>query len=509
MPFNSLFAWFIKKRIHQIDLFRKYPNEVQFELLMKLLSSASATKWGLKYEYSSIDCIKTFKERVPLQDYDAIKPWVDSMYAGEQDVLWPSSTKWFAKSSGTTSHRSKIIPVSKESLEECHFLAGKDLIALYYSNYENANLYSGKYLVVGGSADDNPNFAHSYSGDLSAIIMKNLPWWAEVRRTPSKEIALMSDWEQKVDKIAKITMLEDVHLITGVPSWTMVILQRILELSGKNDITEVWPNLELFMHGGVCFDPYREQFKKLIPSASMNYLESYNATEGYFGIQDQKDSNELLLMLDYGIFYEFIPMSSYNGVDSNFVKELSEVIIGENYALVISTNAGLWRYIVGDTISFTSTLPFRFTITGRTKSFINSCGEEVIVENADKAIAKACLRHDASVRDYTAAPIYMKQTEGGAHEWLVEFNKMPSDITSFTHSLDEELRSLNSDYDAKRSHEKALKMPHLQVLEKGTFEAWMKKHGKLGGQNKVPRLNNDRIFLEQILEFNESFNVNK
>jgi hypothetical protein len=504
MPFNSLFAWFIKKRIHQIDLFRKYPNEVQYELFLKLLSNAKDTKWGLKYEYQEIKSIKDYQDSVPLQDYDAIKPWVDRMFAGEQNVLWPTPIKWFAKSSGTTSFRSKIIPVSPESLEECHFLAGRDLIALYYDNYENANLYSGKYLVVGGSADENSNFADSYSGDLSAIIMKNLPWWAEVRRTPSKDIALMADWEQKVDKIARTTMNEDVHLMTGVPSWTMVILQRILEISGKNDITEVWPNLELFMHGGVSFDPYHEQFKNLIPKSSMNYLESYNATEGFFGIQDQKDSNDLLLMLDYGIFYEFIPMNAYDGVHSKIIVALSEIEVGQNYALVISTNAGLWRYIVGDTVSFTSTLPYRFKITGRTKSFINSCGEEIIVENADKAISNACLLHNASVRDYTAAPIYMKQSEGGAHEWLIEFTKKPENLAKFTASLDQELRVINSDYDAKRSHERALKMPHLHMLENGTFEAWMKKNGKLGGQHKIPRLNNNRDFLNQILEF-ESF----
>lgn len=504
MPFNSIFAWIIKKRIHQIDLFRKYPLEVQNETREKLLKLAENTEWGQKYNYHEIKSYQQYKSFVPLQEYEQVKPWVDRLMNGEQNLLWYSETKWFAKSSGTTSDRSKLIPVTKEALEECQQKGGKDLLALYYENHPNGKLYKGKHLVIGGSAETNPLSEDSYSGDLSAIIMKTLPWWAEIKRTPSKEIALMNEWEEKIEKIALSTIEQDVCILVGVPSWTMVLSNKVLEITGKKNLKEVWPNLELYMHGGVNFDPYREEFKKLVPDSSMNFVESYNASEGFFGIQDKSDSSELLLMLDYGIFYEFIPMDQYNGIDSKMVIDLSEVKIGVNYALVISTNAGLWRYIIGDTIKFTSTFPYRFLITGRTRSFINAFGEEVIVENAEKAIAEACLKTNSQIRDYTACPVFMENNTRGKHEWLIEFVTPPNDFDRFGILLDEALRSLNSDYDAKRTKNMILEPIKITVLENGTFDKWLKSKGKLGGQNKVPRLSNNRLYVDQILEYTKN-----
>jgi hypothetical protein len=500
MPFNSIFAWVMKKRIHQIDLFRKFPVEVQSELFDKMIHIGAETEWGKKYQFELINTYAHFKEKVPLQEYNDLKPYVDRLISGEQQLLWPTETKWFAKSSGTTDNRSKLIPVTKDSLEECHYKGGKDLLALYYENHPNRKLYKGKHLIVGGSAQINHLTADSYFGDLSAIIVKNLPWWAEIRRTPSKDIALMSEWEEKIEKMALSTMHEDVYILAGVPSWTMVLANKVLEITGKKNLKEVWPNLELFMHGGVSFEPYKAQFEKLIPDSKMNYVETYNASEGFFGIQDQINSNELLLMLDYGIFYEFIPMSSFKGVNSDEVVDLSGVVLDVNYAIVISTNAGLWRYIVGDTVRFTSKIPYRFKITGRTKSFINVFGEELIVENADKAIANAANRTGAVVREYTVAPVFMDGIENGAHEWLIEFTHSPDDVLRFQILLDEALRELNSDYDAKRCNNFVLGPPIIKVLNAGAFDNWLKSIGKLGGQHKVPRLSNSREIVEQILQ---------
>lgn len=500
MPFNSIFAWMMKKRIHQIDLFRKYPIHVQEELFMELLQTAAHTEWGEKHLFASIQNYADFKSTVPLQSYEDLKPFVDRMIQGEKNLLWPGEIKWFAKSSGTTSNRSKFIPVSKDSLEGCHYKGGKDLLALYYENFPNRKLYKGKHLILGGSSELNSFGENSYLGDLSAIIVKNLPWWAEIRRTPAKEITLMSDWEHKIEKMAAQTVNEDVYILAGVPSWMLVLCRKVLEISGKKDLKEVWPNLELFMHGGVSFEPYRNEFKRIISSPDMNYVETYNASEGFFGIQDQKDSNELLLMLDYGIFYELIPMDSFAGTESKVVIRLEDAEIGINYALVISSNAGLWRYILGDTIQFTNTLPYRFKITGRTKSFINAFGEELIVDNAEVAMAKACEKHHAQVKEYTAAPVFMgEDNANGAHEWIVEFEREPSDLAQFSADLDVFLREINSDYDAKRSFDFVLRAPIVRIAPSGTFDTWLRQNDKLGGQHKIPRLMNDRSILEQIL----------
>jgi hypothetical protein len=501
MPFNSIFAWVMKKRIHQIDLFRKYPLEVQSELFNSLIEKAKETEFGLKFNFSQINSYADFKENVPLNTYESIKPNIDRIIWGEQNILWPTETKMFAKSSGTTAAASKFIPVTKESLEDCHFKGGKDLLALYYENFPNRKVYNGKHLTVGGSLIVNPNMPDSYLGDISAIIMKNLPWWAHIKRTPSKETALMPDWENKVEKMAIETIDEDVYILVGVPSWTYVLCKKILEISGKSNLKEVWPNLELYMHGGVSFEPYRELFQELIPSPEMNYVETYNASEGFFAIQDQQDSTDLLLMLDYGIFYEFIPMEEFEGIDSKYCIDLHDVELDKNYAIVISTNGGLWRYIIGDTVKFTSIEPFKIKITGRVKSFINIAGEELIVENAEQAIAKVCLDHKAGIKEFTVGPKFLENGKNGRHEWFIEFNKEPSDLETFSIELDNYLRTLNSDYDAKRTNDLILEPLKIFNLNSGTFNVWLKSKGKLGAQHKVPRLSNSREIIDEILTF--------
>ena len=508
MAFNAIFGWLLKKRIHQIDLFKKHPVEVQSEWFERLIEEGKSTLFGQHYDFDEVKNYEEYKRIVPLHTYEEIKSWIDRAVNGETSVLWPGETKWFAKSSGTTSERSKYIPVTKDSLEECHYRGGKDLLAINYKLYPNTKLYNGKHLVVGGSADYHQVRPDSYTGDLSAIIMKNLPWWAEIKRTPSKEIALMSNWEEKIEKLAVSTMDEDVTSISGVPSWTLVLLNRILELKGKKSILDVWPNLELFMHGGVSFEPYKKEYERIIPSSSMHYIESYNASEGFFAIQDQPDG-DLLLMLDYGIFFEFIPMDKYNGIDSETILSLGEVELDKNYAVVISTNGGLWRYIIGDTVKFTNLVPYRIKVTGRTKHFINTFGEEVIIENADEAISFACAQTNSEIRDYTACPIYMENAAQGGHEWLIEFSKEPDDFELFKLSLDQRLREVNSDYDAKRTNNLSLNVPVIHKASSGCFDRWLKQKGKLGGQHKVPRLSNNRVIFEDIMSLEQGMLFDK
>lgn len=498
MPVNALFSFLIKKRLQQIELFRDNPEGAQLEVFTNLVRTARYTEWGRQHDYASITTPDQFRERVPLQQYDDVRPYVDRLRRGEQNLLWPTEIKWFSKSSGTTNDRSKFIPVSREALEDCHYKGGKDLIALHYQMHPQSRLYQGMSMVVGGSSALEQFRPDAYSGDLSAIIIRNLPIWVEIRRTPIKEVALMEGWEEKVDRMAHETMREDVRSIAGVPSWTLVILKRILELTGKRHILEVWPNLELFMHGGVSFRPYRDQFKALIPSATMNYLESYNASEGYFAIQDRSGADDLLLMLDYGIFFEFVPIAELERDQPRTVL-LQDVRVGEHYALVISTNAGLWRYMPGDTVRFTSVRPYRIQVSGRTRSFINAFGEELIVDNADRGIEAACLATGALVAEYTAGPVYMGDDARGGHEWVIEFERMPDDLDTFVDRLDRTMRELNSDYDAKRTGDMALRRPVVHAVPPGTFHQWMKQRGRLGGQNKVPRLSNDREHLGPLL----------
>jgi len=496
---NSILSWWMKKRIHQIELFIKYPYEVQQDWFVKLIQSSYATEWGRKYGYSSIRSVEDFRNRVPVQNYDSLKPYIQRIMNGEQNILWGSEIKWFAKSSGTTADKSKFIPVSTESLEECHYKGGKDLLSLYCNNNPQTQIFSGKSLALGGSHSINAYNAESFYGDISAIIIQNLPFWAEFIRTPDLSIALLDDWEEKIERMVAATVTENVTNLSGVPTWTIVLANHILQLTGKKNLLEVWPRLELYVHGAVNFAPYREQFKKLIPSDSFNYLETYNASEGFFGIQDLNHSDEMLLMLDYGVYYEFMPIEE-SGKENPKVLSLHEVEKGRNYVLVISTNAGLWRYIIGDTIRFTSLNPYRIQITGRTKLFINAFGEEVMIENTDNAIRIACEKTGALIKDYTVAPVYFSSLDNGAHEWLIEFERLPDDESYFTEVLDNALKSLNSDYEAKRFKDMALRMPVIRYLPKGTFFAWMKSKGQLGGQHKVPRLCNERKYVEEILK---------
>lgn len=496
---NSIFTWIMKKRMHQIELFIKYPYDVQDEWFQTLISTAKNTEWGKKYGYESILNQDQFKERVPLQNYDTLKPYIEKMLNGQHNVLWPSEIKWFAKSSGTTNDRSKFIPVSEESMEECHFKGGKDLLSMYCNNRPDTKIFTGKCLVLGGSHQINQLNADSSFGDLSAVLIKNLPFWAEFYRTPDMSITLMDDFEEKIEKMAQATIDVNVTNISGVPTWNIVLAKRILEITGKDNLLEVWPNLEFYFHGAVNFKPYREQFKKLIPSEDMYYLETYNASEGFFGIQDQPNSEEMLLMLDYGIYYEFLPMENIHQENPKTLR-LDEVQLNKNYALIISTNAGLWRYMIGDTIKFTSLTPHRIQITGRTKHFINAFGEELIIDNAEKGLSKACQETGAIIRDYTACPIYFEGNDAGGHEWIIEFEKKPDNIERFTDVMDQTLREVNSDYDAKRFKDMALSRPKVHLAPDGTFYEWMKSRGKLGGQHKVPRLANDRGYVEEILK---------
>ena len=497
---TSLLSWLMKKRIHQIDLFIKYPHDVQMEWFKKLIGAASDTEWGRKYDYSSITNLEQFKEQVPISDYNKLKPYINRLRKGEQNLLWNTDIKWFAKSSGTTSDKSKFIPVSSEALEECHYKGGKDMLSIYFHNHPESNIFGGRGLAMGGSSSiTEVNNESYYTGDLSAILLQNLPLWMQLKKTPSQTIALMDEWESKIEKMARVTSEHNVTSISGVPSWMLVLIKRILEITGKDNLIDVWPNLEAFFHGGVNFSPYREQFKRLIKSDTFSYVETYNASEGFFGIQDRTDHNDMLLMLDYGIFYEFLPL---NQLEREFPETLNleDVETDTNYAVVISTNGGLWRYLIGDTVKFTSVNPYRIIITGRTKNFINAFGEELIIENAEKALGIACEKCNALITEYTAAPVYFNNNEKAAHEWLIEFDTPPENPDFFIDSFDNALKSLNSDYEAKRYKNMVLRPPIVRQVPPQTFYNWLKKRDKLGGQHKVPRLSNDRKYVDEILK---------
>jgi len=491
----------MKKRIHDIEFFMKYPHDVQEETFQYLISNAKRTAFGKQYDYKNIHSKEQFSQQVPVHTYEELYPYIDRRLRGEKKVLWPRDIKWFAKSSGTTNAKSKFIPVSQEALEDCHYKGGKDLISLYVNNYPDSQMFTGKGLAIGGSHKMNEldESQKSHYGDVSAVIMKNLPLWAQYVRTPSLEVALMDNWEEKIEKMAESTRNVNVTNISGVPTWTILLIQRINEMMGIDNIMEVWPNLEVFFHGAVSFAPYKSLFKELIPKSDMRYMETYTASEGFFGIQDQIDSDELLLMLDYGIYYEFIPYENIQD-ENPLTIQLSEVMIGQIYAMIISTNAGLWRYNIGDTIKFTSVDPYRIKIAGRTKHFINAFGEELVVENAEAGISEACEVTGATIDNFTAAPIHFTNKSEGGHEWIIEFKSIPDSLERFTRVLDEKLRDINSDYDAKRHKDLALKPPVIHCAKPGTFYEWMRRRGKLGGQNKVPRLANNRDYIDEVLK---------
>jgi len=493
---NSIASWLMKKRMHQIELFMKYPHDVQNEWLLNLVDTAKNTSFGKKHGFKNITNAEQFKS-IPLQDYESLKPFIERTRRGEQNLLWNTDIKWFAKSSGTTD-KSKYIPVSKEFLNGCHYNGGRDMITFQCINNSETKLFTGKNLALGGSyKTDNFGDHNSFHGDVSAIIIQNLPMWAEYFRAPDVNIALMDNWEDKLEKIAQSMANENVTSLAGVPSWMLVLIKRILEIKNTKTLKDVWPNLEVYFHGGVSFTPYQHLFENLFDNSHVAYMQLYSASEGFFGIQDEKVSNEMLLMLDYGIYYEFILITDLNESNPK-TYNLSEVQIHKNYSLLITTNAGLWRYQLGDTIQFTNLSPFRFIITGRTKQCINVFGEEVMIHNAEQAIKIACEKTKTHIIDYTVAPVFM-DGNSGAHQWLIEFENEPEHLDYFIKILDDNLKTINSDYEAKRFNNYILQSPTITCLPKGTFYNWLKVNNKLGGQFKVPRLNNTRVIVDEIL----------
>lgn len=503
MNITKIISKVFDSRLKEIDLYASRPGDIQHRVLTRLLGQAANTEWGKKYDYKTIRNYDTFKDRLPVQTYDEVKPYVERLRAGEQNLLWPSEIRWFAKSSGTTNDKSKFLPVSKEALQDIHYRGGKDAAALYFRINPESRFFSGKGLILGGSLSPNLNSNHSMVGDLSAILIQNVSPAINFIRVPSKKIALMDEWESKIEAITNSTINVDVTNLSGVPSWYLVLIKRILAKTGKQSLEEVWPNLEVFFHGGVAFTPYREQYKQVIHKPDMHYVETYNASEGYFGTQNDPSDPAMLLMIDYGVFYEFMPLEEV-GKEHPLTYCLEEVELNKNYALIISTSCGLWRYMIGDTVKFTSKNPYKFVITGRTKHFINAFGEELIVDNAEQGLIKACAATGAQVSEYSAAPVFMDEQAKCRHQWLIEFAKMPDSIEKFAAILDATLKEVNSDYEAKRWKDIALQPLEVITARKGLFHEWLAKKGKLGGQHKVPRLSNNREYMEDMLALNNS-----
>jgi hypothetical protein len=490
--------------MEQIEYYMERPGEVQEAQFQKLISRGRLTAWGAAHGYEDLHSYADFQARVPVSSYEQLFPWIERSIAGAPDVLWPGRVSWFAKSSGTTNDKSKYIPVTEESLEDCHYKAGQDMLALYFAHKPDSRLFTGKSLSIGGTHTLHPLNPHARLGDVSAVILENLPVFYEMVRAPRKEIALMADWEQKLIAMEQEIIFDDITSIVGVPTWTLVLINRLLDkmqISSRN-LLEIWPNLELYIHGGVSFDPYRPQFEA-ISGGHLSFLDCYNASEGFFGVQLSPESRDLLLLLDCGVFYEFIPLEDL-GTDAPPAHTLDEVDLHRNYAMVISTNGGLWRYLIGDTVMFTGKSPYTFRVTGRTRQFINIFGEELMVDNADTAITTACQETGALVRDYTAGPVFPDAQGQGGHEWLIEFERMPDSLDRFGWVLDQTLKAINSDYEAKRHAGLALQMPRIQIVPDGTFHHWMKNRGRLGGQNKVPRLSNTRQHLDSVFALLET-----
>lgn len=500
MPFNSVFSWLIGRRMARIIDYRQNPIPNQLKTFNFLTTKGKETVYGQKIGLSKVGGIDSFQQHVPLSDYGTLKPYIDDSIHGAESQLWPGKTSWFAKSSGTTADRIKILPITEDSLLQNHYANGKDLLAQYYANHSKRKLYNAKHLIIGGSGKIDQSEEGIFIGDLSAIIINHLPTWTELRRTPKKDIALLENWEEKLERMAESVLDENICIIAGIPSWTLLLLKKVLEKSGKKSIKEVWPNLELYIHGGMSFKPYQAAFHEILQIPTMNYVESYNSSEGYFGLQDQIDSKELLLLTNSQVFYEFIPMSEFEGLESKTVITLEKVEIDKEYALVITTSSGLWRYIIGDTIRFSQTHPFRFVVSGRTSHYINAFGEKLIIEHADKAISTAALRTKAQISDYTAAPYFDEEKVVGGHHWLIEFREEPTDEAQFLEDLDQLLKDENADYDAKRKDSINIGYPKMTIAPSGTFHQWLKSKGKLGGQHKVPRLMNDDRLLNEILE---------
>lgn len=490
-----------KQRVKNIAKYATEAESIQRSVLAKLVDSASGTEWGIKHKYSSISNYEQFAKSVGVQDYETLKGYIDRMRHGEKDVLWRGRCKWYAKSSGTTNDKSKFIPVTSQGLQRAHYKGGFDVVAQYVANNPKSRIFSGKGLILGGSHASNYNLPGSLVGDLSAILIENCSPFVNMMRVPGKDIALLSDFEEKMEKIARATCNVNVTNLSGVPSWMMAVLKHMLDITGKSSVEELWPNLEVFFHGGVAFTPYREQYLQLIKKSDMKYMETYNASEGFFGIQNDPTDPAMLLMIDYDIFYEFIPFEEFDSPNPT-VLPLWEVEVGKNYAMLISTSCGLWRYMIGDTVRFTSKDPYKIVITGRTKHFINAFGEELMVDNAEKGLQAACAATGAQVLEYTAAPVFMDANAQCRHQWLIEFSKGPSSLELFTDTLDTALQQINSDYEAKRYKNKTMQKLEIVVARKALFNDWLKGKGKLGGQHKVPRLSNSRQYIEELMLLN-------
>ena len=502
MNFTPLVGLYFASRQKAVEHYNNQAEQLQMNVMRRLVQKASQTEWGSTHHFGQIKSYEDFAKSMSVNSYEELKGYIDRMRHGEKDILWPGQVIWYAKSSGTTNDKSKFIPVSKDCLQDTHYMGGTDSVALYLKQNPKSRLFNGRALILGGSHAPNYNVSKSLVGDLSAILIENINPLVNLIRVPKKETALLSDFEIKRDRIARETMNKNVTNISGVPSWMLSVLNRVMELTGKQHLNEVWPNLEVFFHGGVAFTPYREQYRQLIQNPDMHYMETYNASEGFFGIQSDFSDPALELMIDYGVFYEFIAMDELEKENPTVVP-LTGVEIGKNYAMVISTSSGLWRYLIGDTVKFTQKDPYKFIITGRTKSFINAFGEELIVDNAEKGLAKACAETGAQVQEYTAAPIFMDTHAKCRHQWLIEFSTMPDSIEKFAEILDKTLQELNSDYEAKRYKDITLQHLELVVARKGLFNDWLKMKGKLGGQHKVPRLNNSRTHIEELLKLNQ------
>ncbi len=499
MMIQKLALKYLDNLYRQVDRFINNPVGTQENVLKYLLRHGSQTYIGNQYNFSALNNKDDFRNKVPVFRYEDLRPYLDKIIVDRQEnILWDKPTRWFAMSSGTTEDKSKYIPVTRESLTKGHFRCGEQMLAIYAQSNRKAKFIFGKTLVLGGSKQINNIGEGIFTGDISAILVKNVYLWTKLSRTPEK-ISLIPDWEEKLDTLTKYALNHDVRALMGVPSWLLVLLKKIKAETGR-ELTDIWPNLEVFFHGGVSFTPFEEQYKKLIQKPDMYYWETYNASEGFFGVQYDKNSKDMLLMLDNSIYYEFVPMNEWNAEHPKTLT-LDEVEVGQNYAVMISTNGGLWRYMIGDTIEFTSTKPYLFKITGRTKSFINAFGEELIVDNAEKALDVACKLTGAQIADYTAAPVYFGDNNTGAHEWFIEFEAAPSDMADFVKALDDNLKKVNSDYEAKRSYNLSLGEPIIRVVPKGAFNAWMKSVGRLGGQNKVPRLSNNRDYVDKLTAF--------
>ena len=499
---TSLLNNIFKLRAKKIDKYATEAEAIQMRVLTELVQKAAGTEWGKEHSYSTIRSYEDFARNVPVQDYESLKGYIDRMRHGESDVLWRGECRWFAKSSGTTNDKSKFIPVTADGLKTLHYTGGRDSVALYLRLNPKSRIFSGKSLILGGSHAPNYNLPKSLVGDLSAILIENIMPLVNLVRVPEKKIALLSDFEEKMDKIARTTCNKNVTNIAGVPSWMMAVLKHMLDITGKKSVDELWPNLEVFFHGGVAFTPYREQYKQLIRSSNMHYLETYNASEGFFGIQNDFADPSMLLMIDYGVFYEFVPFEELDSPSPRAVP-LWEVEVGRNYAMLISTACGLWRYMIGDTVRFTSKNPYKFVITGRTKHFINVFGEELIVDNAEQGLAKACAETGAQIADYTAAPVYMDSDAQCRHQWLIEFSRRPESIEQFATILDTTLQQINSDYEAKRYKDSTMQPLEVIPARANLFNDWLKSKGKLGGQHKVPRLSNSRDYISEMLEMNK------